>query len=39
MKNRMIQNDRSLKDRENAIRCSEMVEVVEREDHYDYSSW
>lgn len=29
MRNRMIQNDKSLEDPENAIRCSEMVEVVE----------
>ena len=32
-------NDRSLERSENAMRCSKMVEVVEQEDHYDYSPW
>ena len=32
-------NDRHLEHPENAMRCSKMVEVVEQEDHYDYSPW
>lgn len=32
-------NDRNFKGPENAMRCSEMVEVVEKEDRYDYSPW
>ena len=32
-------NDRRLERPENAMRCSKMVEVVEQEDHYDYSPW
>lgn len=32
-------NDRIFRRPENAMRCSEMVEVVEQEDYYDYSPW
>ena len=29
--------DRNFKNPENGMRCSKMVEIVEKEDHFDYS--